>query len=764
MVETKHNTLELFVDSGVPLDVRQVRLEEGISILFQVSIVAMSREPDIDLDTVVGQPARFMIHGGTGEGTTITRHWTGIIAEAGLLRVEPAGYSTYQLTLVPPVWLMTQRTNYRIFQQMSEPQIALKLLEEWNIHPLVEIDLCAYKTRKYKVQYNESDFAFLSRVLEDAGISYSFREKDNHTFMVLTDHPQDAPPRASPLPFHDEPSHKTTYVTAVRVGQQVRPGRYTIRDHDYRLASDYKLLAEAADGAGSIEDRLERFHYVPGAFLFGAGRGEDTPSADDKGKTRTDEKEAAALAKKRLEAKRASRKTFSFETNALDVGAGSVVSFLNHRRSDLGEGKRLLVTKTRLEAANDGEFAIACDAVSADLAYRPPLLTPKPRVKGVESATVVGPRGEEIHTDEFGRVRVTFHWDRESRFDQDSSCWLHVSQPWAGQGYGGMNVPRVGQEVIVDFLGGDPDRPIITGRVYTNLEKAPYTLPANKTQTGWKSNSTGKTGGYNEIRWEDQAGREVFSVQAERDMSTLVKRNADTQVRGKRSTWTKGHETKQVNGNQTIAVVVRRDLTVHGNSTLQVKNDITTSTDKSLYFDTREGWASKARGHVFEGLTFELVIDCGIVFETDASKILMDQDGIAILSPDLLINPGAPEPGATPITDAEAQSDRAWADREYARLHEKTDDQIEAELWARQRAGHYDVPALQGRPSWYENRTPAEKEQQRQEWREGAIRQITAMNATDREFRLNRSIAPDVRNRYPRPTVRRRPRYPVAGL
>jgi type VI secretion system secreted protein VgrG len=154
----------------------------------------------------------------------------------------------------------------------------------------------------------------------------------------------------------------------------------------------------------------------------------------------------------------------------------------------------------------------------------------------VESATVVGQKGEEIHTDEFGRVRVHFHWDRESQMDEKSSCWIHVSQSWAGAGYGTTHLPRLGQEVLVDFLGGDPDRPVIVGRVYTNLQKVPYKLPDNKTQSGWRSNSTGGGGGYNEIMFEDANGKELVNIQAERDLTELVKHDATITVKNNRTT------------------------------------------------------------------------------------------------------------------------------------------------------------------------------------------------------------------------------------
>src|SRR5262249_27236655 len=161
-----------------------------------------------------------------------------------------------------------------------------------------------------------------------------------------------------------------------------------------------------------------------------------------------------------------------------------------------------------LEGEIPGQWVHSLRAVSGDERYRPELVTPKPRAHGVESATVVGPPGEEIHVDEFGRVRVQFHWDREGNWDSDSSCWIHGTEPWGGSGLGGTNLPAIGQEAIVAFLGGDPDRPVITGRVYTNPQKTPYTLPANKTQSGWKSNTSPTNGGYNELMFEDKAGQE----------------------------------------------------------------------------------------------------------------------------------------------------------------------------------------------------------------------------------------------------------------
>jgi len=574
---TGEGNLVVNVSSGDILDVRHFEVSERISTLFSVSLRVVSDNPDIDFEAVVGQPARFVIHRGIA-GLPQTRVFTGICNQLQQVGVEPGGLSTYQLEIVPTLWLATQRRNYRMFQQLSELDIVMKLLEEWNIEPVTRIT-GSYKKRKYRVQYGESDYTFLCRMLEDAGISFYFAEFDDETRLVLSDAPQANERREPPIAFNDRPTvADREHVTALRMGRKVRPGRYTLRDHDYRRPPSYKLLASASGGA-SVESRLERYHYTPGAFLFESDRGEATPVADDRGKHRTDETEAATLAQKRLDAKRASATVVSFETNAVDLRPGMVMSILDYPRSDLGDDKRLLVVASTLSGEPNDEWIHRCEALSAEAPYRPSLATPKPKVNGVESATVVGPPGEEIHTDEFGRVRVHFHWDRESQMDDTSSCWIHVSHAWGGAGYGGVNLPRVGQEVLVDFLGGDPDRPIIVGRVYTNLQKVPYGLPANKTQSGWKSNSTGGGGGYNEIMFEDSAGRELVRVQAEKDMTKLVKHDESNTVGHDRSRLVKHDESITVDNDRTKLVKNNESTTIGNDRTTHIQHDESLTVD-----------------------------------------------------------------------------------------------------------------------------------------------------------------------------------------
>ncbi|APR80173.1 VgrG protein [Minicystis rosea] len=546
-----------------------------MSSLFEVELIALSDNPDVDFDAIVGHPGRFELESGRW-----ARSWSGIVTQLDQTAVEDKGLSTYRLVLSPTLWLASQRRNHRMFQHASEPDIVLALLAEWGIEPLLRLDRPSYKTRKYRVQYAEPDHAFIDRMLEDAGISYHFEDHDGETRLVLSDAPQAVEPRATGLLFYDSPNPaeaQVDWVSNVKIGKQVRPGKYTMRDHDYRRPPSYRLSASASAGAG-VEEKLERYHYAPGAFLFGTDKGDPTPHADDRGKVRADEAEGTRLAKKRLDAQRGSARMTTFESNAHDLAPGMVVSFLQHPRADLGEGRRLLIVESVFEGSYDREWKHQCKAVRADLSYRPPLVTPRPRVNGVESATVVGPAGEEIHTDEMGRVRVHFHWDRESRMDERSSCWIHVSQPWGGAGFGSVSLPRVGQEVLVDFLGGDPDRPVIVGRVYTGLQKVPYPLPEHKTRSGWRSSSTGGTGGHNELMFEDAAGRELLNIQAERDLNKLVKNDENVTI-GRDRTKSVGRDdalsvagsrTKMVGGSERDVIAVSQRVSVGVNRATQV--------------------------------------------------------------------------------------------------------------------------------------------------------------------------------------------------
>jgi type VI secretion system secreted protein VgrG len=632
-----HNQ-EVRVASGDALDVREFSIVESMSTLFSVTVTAVSKNPDIDFEAAIGLEASFILRGrGLGD---MPRTWRGVLSELHQVRVDERGLSTYHLRIAPKLWLASQRRNNRIFQGKTELEIARRILKEWDIDSDEKIT-AKYKSRKYRVQYSETDFGFFSRMLEEAGISFYFVEQEGRTLCVLSDAPQENGERLSPIAFRDSPdAADKEHVTAVRISRQVRPGKLTMRDHDYRRPANFALGASAS--ATGVEERLESFHYEPGAFLFEAGIGEITPVADDRGMHRTDEGEGHELAKKRLAASRDDAATVSFSTNVLDIGPGSVVRVLDHPQREIGDDKKLVVIASRIEGSHEKVPVHHCEVRNAAKPYHPPLRQVKPKAGGVESATVVGPGFEEIHTDEFGRVRVQFHWDREGNRDENSSCWIHVSQSWGGAGFGSTNLPRVGQEVIVDFLGGDPDRPVVTGRVYTNLQKTPYSLPEHKTRSGWKSNSTPSYGGYNEIMFEDKAGGELVHMRAQRNMTTQVNNDQLSNIGNSRSTTVSKNDSQSVGGNQTKSVQGSKDSSTAGDFMEAVLGMFTSLASSDRQLQTNGSSSSQAQSHC-------ITSDQGTTLTVGNSMIHIGPDSIIIQTPKLLLNPGETTAASTAL-------------------------------------------------------------------------------------------------------------------
>jgi type VI secretion system secreted protein VgrG len=532
--------LELsFASKEDSLSVRRFAVREAMSSLYEISVVARSPNEDLDLEAIVGQPASLSIAAGLAHAPHGARRWGGVCNFMEQEQAEETGLSTYHLRIVPTLWLLTQRRNHRIFQHLSAPEIAGKMLEEWGIEAEWYVHRAHHPRLEYRVQYGESDFAFISRILEEAGISYHFADhRERGSVLHLLDAPHAAEARAGgPIPSVDHPNQaaEREFVTKVKISHEVRPGKVTIRAYDFRRKTDYELIGHAT-AARSPEERLEQFHYQHGAFVIEGHKEGNTPAADDRGVARADEKIGTARAEKHLAAERASKRRVSFHTNAFDLRPGVVFSIGHHARSDLGEGKELLVTDLSIEGTHDQEWTASGHAVFAAHPYHPPKRTEKPHVHGVQSAVVVGPNGQEIYTDEFGRVRVLFHWDRERTHEGGTSCWMRVSQGWGGGGFGMLALPRVGQEVLIGFFEGDPDQPIVVGRVFNNTTRVPYKLPEHKTRSTWKSDSSPGSDGFNEIMFEDAKGHELVYVQAERNLDRLVKHDETITVGKNRAT------------------------------------------------------------------------------------------------------------------------------------------------------------------------------------------------------------------------------------
>jgi type VI secretion system secreted protein VgrG len=519
--------------------VREFSVRERMSEPFEVAIVALSPNHDVNLEDVVGKGAGLIIPGGLG-----VLGWTGVCAHMEQLEIElsETGRSTYFLRVVPSLWLLTQRRNHRIFQHQTVRDIVRKVLSEYRVQVAFEL-IDDPPPLEYRVQYGESDFAFVSRLLEEAGISYYFErhvagEKTEggggsfslNTRMVCCDNP-DFNMTMGEIPYRPEPneSHrKTAFVTKVSMGHRTRPGKFTFHDYNFRnpntpllQSSEVKLKPKE-----KIEEPYEHFQYFHGSSLIEVRSANDKkPVADSQSMARHDEKELKARAQRAAEAKRHEKRQVRFESNEPSLCPGQVLSISEHprRQKGLGPGDKLLVIESSVEGSLEG-WRLTATAVYADTRYRPEVRTPRPRIEGPQTAIVVGEPGKEIHTDEFGRVRVRFHWDREGAFDDKSSCWLRVSQAWAGSRFGSMLIPRVGQEVIVDFFEGNPDQPVVIGRVYNATTKVPRELPKHKTQSLWRSaTSPHEDNSFHEIMFDDEAGKELVFIQSQRDLLKLVK-------------------------------------------------------------------------------------------------------------------------------------------------------------------------------------------------------------------------------------------------
>lgn len=560
-------------------DVRHFDVLAEMSRPFEVELLVLNEDPTLDLEALVGSSASFVVAPAridvarllTEDAVDVenARVWRGIIREIEQLATEPDGASTYAVQLVPHMWLLTQRTNNSIFQFQSEVEIVRDIFDAWQIPLHLDarelerggVDLDSHRRREYRTQYEETDFDFTNRMLEEAGIAYYFdASADNRADMVLSDAPHAGPRRAKPLSYQPEPGAYggKEWATHVRLARRVAPGKVSLVDHDFRRPPLHSILAEASTGK-ELEQRLDVFEYRDGHFLYiGGDAGDPEDPADANHVARTDLGEGQILARKRLRAQRARAREITFRTNVHDVDVGHVLRIDGHPRQALADAG-LLVTRLRFTGAANAEWLVEVTGVDPREAYHPPLRTPRPVASGVESATVVGRAGEEIDVDKHGRVKVYFHWDRDGKPDEHSSCWMHPSQPWGGAGFGGSMLPRIGQEVLVAFLGSDPDRPIIVGRYYTSLQKTPLKLPQCKDATIIRTNSLGGGGGANEICMRDTQNGEKFLTTAERDRADLTKRNRASTIRN--------DENKAVGNNRIESIGCMWNVTV-GQSTM----------------------------------------------------------------------------------------------------------------------------------------------------------------------------------------------------
>ena len=549
----------IWLDSPLGADVllvERMEVSEALSRSFHANLMLVSDQGEVDPDKILGQEVTISFQPPSMGQRRFLHGYVTEFAQVGYVR----RLHQYRATVKPWSWFLTRTADCRIFQGKTVPEIFEEVVKQYGFNDFeLQVSSSDHKPWEYCVQYRETDFDFVSRLLEQEGIYYWFRHEDGRHVMVLADESTTAANTVSGyeavpfIPADPSPAQrKRDHLSAWAVVRSVVSGAVATTDFDFK--DPRKALAAKANVAKRhARADFELFEYPTEAPDFESAAGE-------------------RVAKVRLEEQQVAEFAARGSGDAAGLAVGSRFSLEEHPRADFNReylitGSEYCLVSNAFDAGAGGagdEFLISIEAIDAKTRFRPARLTPKPVIQGGQTAIVVGSAGEEIYTDQYGRVKVQFHWDRYGQSDENSSCWVRVAQVWAGKNWGAMHIPRVGQEVLVSFLEGDPDRPIITGRVYNGDEMPPYELPANATQSGIKSRSTkgGSTDNFNEIRFEDKKGEEQVYIHAEKDLQTIVENDQSVEI---------GRDLQlSVGNNESRAVGKDRSTEVGENDSLKV--------------------------------------------------------------------------------------------------------------------------------------------------------------------------------------------------
>jgi len=587
---------------------RRMTATEALSRLFEFQLDLLSENSGIKLEEVLGQRLTIRLELPSGE----FRYFNGCVSR--FCQVGTDGrYAVYEATLRPWLWFLTRTADCRIFQEKTVPDIIKAIFREHGFTDFEEALSASYRQWEYCVQYRETDFNFVSRLMEQEGIYYYFKHEDGKHTLVLSDSysAHNTLPGYEKIPYFPPDEHdrrERDHIFDWRLVQDLQPVTYALNDFDFKMPSK-KLRSSAAVERQHAEARYEIYDY-PGAYV-------ESANGDD-------------YARIRIEELQAQYETVQGHGNARGLAVGALFELMNYPRED--QNREYLIVSAAHELRSneyesdraggtpDTNYACRFNAMEARQPFRPLRTTPKPIVQGPQTAIVVGKAGEEIWTDKYGRVKVQFHWDRYGKNDENSSCWVRVSHPWAGKNWGAVSIPRIGQEVIVDFLEGDPDQPIITGRVYNGEQMPPYGLPAGGVVSGIKSN-THKGKGYNEMSMDDTAGKEKITIHGQYDMNTTVEHDQTNTVNHDFTETIKKNAKIEITEGTYNHDVKANTATYHVQGALTEKYDTTQDTT--------------VKGNItIKSTAGEILIEAKnkITLHTGSSKIEMDQSGLIKIS------------------------------------------------------------------------------------------------------------------------------------
>ena len=527
---------------------------------FSHELALISQDDGLSLDALLGKPMGLAVQLADGSD----RYFHGIVARCSQT-AHRGQFASYQVTLKPWLWLLSRTSDCRIFQSKTVPEIIKQVFRDLGFSDFEDALTRSYREWDYCVQYRETSLDFVSRLMEQEGIYYYFRHEQERHVLVLCDAygAHGTAPGYGRVPFYplDDQMRERDHIHDWHLAHEVQPGSLALNDYDFQRPSARLEVRSSIAREHSNAD-YPLYDY-PGEYV--------------------QSKDGEQYARNRIEAIQTQHERVQLKTNARGLGAGNLFSMTGYPREDQNREYLIvaadyLITQERYESGGDSvafQFDSTLTCIDASQVFRPLPLTVQPIVQGPQTALVVGPHGEEIWTDQYGRVKVHFYWDRHDQSNENSSCWIRVSQNWAGKNWGAIQIPRIGQEVIVSFLEGDPDRPIITGRVYNAEQTVPYDLPANATQSGVKSRSSkdGTPANFNEIRMEDKKGEEQLFIHAEK--------NQDIEVENDETHWVGHDRSKTIDNDETVKVKRDRKETVDRHETITVHGNRSKTVDKN---------------------------------------------------------------------------------------------------------------------------------------------------------------------------------------
>ncbi|NUP04921.1 MAG: type VI secretion system tip protein VgrG [Polyangiaceae bacterium] len=567
------SSIELEV-AGEELRVGHFTVREAMNAAFRIHAVGKGPH-DADIRKSAGRRAKFTLRSNRG-----TRSWFGVVSSISQTDHD-GGSARYSVWVAPKLWLLSHRVHYKVHKHKSVPEIVESLLKPFAIDPVLKLH-DEYPKLEYRVQYGESDYDFMRRLLVEAGISFYFRFGEEETKLVLADAPNLNQPRGNPVRFLKNPDMRgdDDNVHSISMDEKVHAHKATFHDHDFRRPH-HKLNGHHAH-PHAHDDALEEHHYEPGHSLALAADAGGSPVADADGAYRHRDDLAEKRAKRHVQALQAASSKIGFATSLHDLAPGRVFEISGHPHKRLGVGKKLLVTESWISGSREGEWDSGGHAVRTNRHYRPTMtreagealncsdggnpfepvnkLT-KPRIHGIQSGIVVGPEGQQVHADEHGRIRVHFPWDRDEK-KGTSSCWVRVAQAGAGGATGLYALPRVGDEVLVSFLNGDPDHPVVVGGMSNPTSPTPYSHVEHGTRSTWR------TGDGNEITLDDHTDRDIFYMQAAKDLHKVVRNDELEHTLGDRHITVDGDLILRAKGR--IVLKAGDDIVVRGHPTVNL--------------------------------------------------------------------------------------------------------------------------------------------------------------------------------------------------